>query len=254
MTVLTYQDAEGRHREYEFCQEVRIGSDLSRNEVVLPAALGVMREHAVITRSALNHLPVLVDLADGGTRVNDRRAVNVQVLRHGDELQLGQARLTLWEVRISRLKSGAHMVGRECPVCSDSFRAGDEVIACPRCPTVYHRDCWFSISICAYSGCEYPIHETVMDALSTWISFDRQLEEGSSLVESRDKENKLVRKGVSCRAGQRRDQVPFQMGQKVARCPSCETPFHLECWLGMDHCPVCSYNVRDLVNRVFQYG
>jgi len=244
MAILIYQDASGRYMEREFSEEVRIGSDPQRNDVVLPAEWDVAPEHAVITRSALNRMPLLVDLIGRGTKVNGQQIVRIRVLRQGDDLQIGQARLTLWEVRIARLLAGSRVVGRECPVCTDEFRAGDEVVVCPRCRTVHHRDCWFRIQVCAYYGCGYPIHETVMDTLAPWVVFDRKL----------DGESELVRNKKSCVAGNQSDQAPFQEGQKVAYCPSCHTPFHLECWLRLVHCPVCQYPVRELINRVFAAG
>lgn len=240
MAVLIYCDAGGQTREREFSEGVRIGSDPQRNDVVLPMEWGVAPEHAVIARAVLNRMPVLVDLSGGDTWVNGRRVVRLQVLHHGDILQVGQASLTLWEVRIARLPAGSRTVGRECPVCKVEFMAGDEVIACPRCRTVHHRDCWFSIPICSFYGCEYPVHETVTSILAPWVAFEELGEQ-----------SELVKREVQCRAGNPRDQVPFQKKQRVAYCPQCNTPFHLECWLTLTQCPVCQYGVKTLIDQVF---
>jgi hypothetical protein len=45
--------------------------------------------------------------------------------------------------------------------------------------------------------------------------------------------------------------VPFQLRQNVAFCPSCHTPYHLECFLTLSDCPVCKYDITALVNRLF---
>jgi Zn finger protein HypA/HybF involved in hydrogenase expression len=89
-----------------------------------------------------------------------------------------------------------------------------------------------------------------MDALSPWVAFERHLEEDSPLLE-RKKEERIIRPGTVCHAGTPRDRAPFQARQKVAYCPSCRTPYHLECWLQLDQCPVCQHKVRELIDRVF---
>lgn len=38
--------------------------------------------------------------------------------------------------------------GQKCPVCSQKFQDGDEVVVCPVCGTPHHRQCWID-----YGGC-----------------------------------------------------------------------------------------------------
>jgi hypothetical protein len=54
-----------------------------------------------------------------------------------------------------------------------------------------------------------------------------------------------------CAAGSPSDLVPFQREQDVAFCPSCEAPFHLDCWLCLAFCTGCRYDVRALIDKVF---
>jgi hypothetical protein len=61
----------------------------------------------------------------------------------------------------------------------------------------------------------------------------------------------MLQVGETCRAGQARDQVPFQAGQNAVYCPSCQSPFHLECFLTLPACPVCQYDIAALIRQTF---
>jgi hypothetical protein len=93
-------------------------------------------------------------------------------------------------------------------------------------------------------GCGYPIQESAVDTLADRVVFERHL--GAQAV--------LVAERQQCRAGRRVDSVAFQVGQAVARCPTCDVPFHLGCWLQLDTCPGCAHPTRAFIDRAFGAG
>lgn len=251
MPLLTFVDAGGQEQTVRFAEtdEIRIGTESGWSNVQLPPDLGVQPRHAVIMRSVLNRLLVLVDLAGKKTWVNRHPVVKVRVLRQGDTVQVGHCALGVAEVQITRLKAGDPAVGQKCPVSRRTLAAGDEVIACPGCRTIHEREAWFLIERCA-AGCGYPNRSVILDTLPSWLQIERDLDEESSLIEQIEN-GRVLRDGESCQAGQARDQVPFQPGQNAVYCPSCRSPFHLECFLTLPACPVCSYDIASLVNTAF---
>lgn len=251
MAILVYRDATGALSKHEFRGDLRIGAD-SRNQLVLPAGLGVAPEHALMTRSALNRVPVLIDLAAGQTWVEGRPVVGLQVLRHGAHIRLGAVELTLLELRIVRLRPGERAIGRACQICKDSLCAGDEVVSCPYCRILIHRSCWADASLCPNYNCSYSMHSAVMDALADQVHFERDIAEDSRLVERFNRRGTLVNQGTFCQAGEPRDQVTFQPHERAAFCPRCDTAFHLECWLRLEQCPVCRFDVWGLIDRAFR--
>ena len=255
MPVLIYQDSENHYKEWSFSDKIRIGSDPARNDLVLPTTAGVAPQHAVIINSMLNRMRVLVDLAGQNTRVNDRPIVSIQVLHQRDVLELGKIRLTMWEIRITSISQKDPSVGKPCLVCRRPFEVGKEVITCPRCFSLYHRECWFAINPCANYTCGYPVLESIMDALSASVTFERDLAENSELVELR-RSGQVIKKGKTCQARTREDQIPFQVGNDVAYCPSpaCRATFHPACWLNLERCTRCDYNIRQLLDETFLAG
>lgn len=250
MAILLYQLPGGPPLEHEFRGDLRLGAD-QRNQLVLPGELGVAPEHALITRSALNRVPVLIDLAGADTWVEGRRVIDLQVLRHGAGIRLGGVALTMLELRIIRLRGGDRAAGRSCAVCLEKQRPGDDVVICPHCGTMTCRDCWAYTTICPNYICGYPMHTTVMDALADEVRFERDIAEDSQLVERFNRRGTMINQGARCQADQPRDVVTFQAHERAAYCPKCETPFHLECWLHLERCPVCRFDVRALIDRVF---
>jgi ribosomal protein L37AE/L43A len=240
MSVLMCREEGALERRVEFERELRIGSDAGRDGLVLSEALGVAAEHAVITRAVIGKLLVLVDLTGVGLRVNRQRVTTLRVLHHGDIIEVGRVQLVLREIQIRRLAAAKGRY-KLCVPCSDDLRPGEEVVFCPNCAVPHHRHCWFSIPICSTDGCQYPIRETAIKALSPPCAFLVNLEQGAKLIAEKRK----------CDAGTRLDVVAFQEGDDVALCPSCEAPFHLRCWLGLERCTLCSYEVRALLDRVF---
>lgn len=245
MAVLIYNNIEGVHSAFPLPRErelLRIGSDASANQLVLPAALGVAVTHAAIVRIS-NGLPILVDLAGRGITVNGVRVVSLKVLRHDDQIGIGRVRLTLREMEITRLTAGASRSAGRCPVCKVSFQDNDEIISCPRCQFVHHRNCWFSMANCSTYACDYRIQETVMNALAKQVKFQRRLEADSELAQ----------KAARCAARAKRDMIAFQKGDTVAHCPgsNCRAIFHLSCWAGFDSCTKCGYRVKQLLDGVF---
>ncbi|MBI5958707.1 MAG: hypothetical protein HY866_08230 [Chloroflexi bacterium] len=251
MPLLTFADTQGQAHAVRFAEreEIRIGADEGWSNLTLPAALDVAPQHAIITRSAFNRLLMVIDLAGRATRVNQHPVVRLRVLRQGDTLQIGRCDLTVWEVQIRRLEAGDPVLGKKCPVSRRVFQVGMEVIACPGCGTVHERDSWFLIEHCA-AGCDYPNRQVIMDTLPSWMLVERHLDQDSRLIELIEN-GKVLQDGKFCQAGQARDQVPFQRGQHAVYCPSCQTPFHLECFVTLPTCPVCQYDITGLINRSF---
>jgi hypothetical protein len=253
MPILLYHNSEGPQKEFSFKEEISIGSDAERCGIVLPGDSGIAPWHAVIIRSALTRAPVLINLAGQNTWVNERPVIGVQVLRQRDVIRLAQIRLSLWEVRITRLELGNRFIGKECLVCQDIFKAGEKVIHCPHCDTPSHRDCWFAVKKCPNYTCGYHSQASTINVLSTSVQFEFKLQEDSPLVEIKGEDNLLKQEGRKCAAGTRRDKVAFQTGNNVAYCPAadCRTPYHLECWLMLDTCVACGYDVRQIIDQVF---
>jgi hypothetical protein len=265
MAALIYSDG-ASESVFRFSprDEIRIGSRVTSNQLVLSARDGVLPEHAVVTRSNRNHLPVVVDLSNGRIRVTgvdnvQAPVVYLRVLRHGDVLQLGSARVRLQEVEISQLPAKSRRIGQECPFCQVPLRApgsegedGDEadIIACPYCESVMHRSCWLACETCPSDPCTYPIRETIMLAFRPHMAIERALDQSSPLAEHRVR-GKLVRHGQHCQHGDRRDQEPFQAGQSVAYCPGCQEPYHLVCFFERERCAACAYDIKALTFRVF---
>jgi hypothetical protein len=241
MSVFLHQPEDGPSSKVEFRTELHIGSDPALNQLVLPERCGVAPEHVVVTRAVIGKLPVLVDLAGFGVRVNRQRVITIRVLHHGDTVEIGNARLLLREMEIRKLGAGSQHANRKCPVCTIDLKVDEEVVSCPNCDLLHHRDCWFGIPICSTDGCQYPIHETVMKVLSPSCTFMSKLE----------KESKLVTAQQRCAAATTRDLVPFQQNQDVAFCPSCELPFHLECWLVLARCTGCRHDIKSVIDEVF---
>lgn len=249
MPFLIYRGKEGSYHEKELSVKksmISIGSDPAVNDLVLSAELGVAPRQAVVIRSAVNNLPLLVNLAGQNTRVNGREVVRIQVLRQKDEIQVGQALITMWEVRIVAARAGNRAIGKPCPACTRAIQEGDEVVICPWCPTATHRLCWFPLEYCPnfnYS-CGYPIRERIIEVLSPWVAFERKL----------DKNAELIRKHKTCQALERGFQIPFNENDDVVYCPSCQATYHVVCWLGLDRCkfPGCRHEVQNLLNEVFR--
>jgi hypothetical protein len=251
MPLLTFVDGDGTRQRLTLADnaDICIGTDGTWSHVQLPAALGVAPRHAVIARSTLNRLLMLVDLTGDQTWVNQHPVVKVRVLRQGDTLRLGRCELNIWEVTIRHLYPDDPAVGQKCPVSRRVLQVGDAVIACPGCGMVHERDAWFLIERCA-AGCGYPNRAIILDTLPAGVMVERNLDAESRLVERIEK-GKVLQDGDFCQAGQARDQVPFQQGQNAVYCPSCQSPFHLECFLTLSACPVCQYDIAGLIDQTF---
>ncbi len=252
MPVLTFVDEQGQDRSVQFAEreEIRLGMDEAWSSLALPPAPDVTPRHAVIARSLINRLLLVVDLSGNQTWVNQHPVVKIRTLRQGDRLRIGRCELTVWEIQIARLKPGDPADGKKCPVSRRALNVGDEVIACPGCGAVHERDAWFLIERCA-AGCGYPNREVIMSTLPAWMQIERHLDQDSKLIERIDN-GKVLQNGQFCQANQARDQVPFQKGQNAVFCPACQTPFHLECFVTLPTCPVCQYDIADLIDRAFR--
>jgi hypothetical protein len=136
-------------------------------------------------------------------------------------------------------------LGRVCPFCTRPITEDAEVVLCPRCKVLQHKRCWFSLRQCAYYACQYPVQQTLRRSLSPPLRFE-SLEAGSA----------LVRDNVRCPARTRRDDVPFQAQDVVTRCPGCERPYHVVCWLARGRCASsgCGYDIEALLRGAFTPG
>ncbi len=244
MAVLAFADLndEPQSRTLGPDERVRLGAAVD-STLRLASGLSVLPHHAIICRSVLYGVWVLVDLAgrEGDTRVNTHRFVRLKTLRHRDRIQLGHAEVVFWEMVIENTTADSPWFGKRCPVCyGPPMNVGEPVVFCPRCQTPHHRDCWFGQTICSCYGCEYPVQAEALRALPTRVLFD-SLEEGSDLV---------VQKAI-CSAGELRDQSPFKPGEHVAYCPGCGSPYHAACFFGLRECPVCKYDAAALIADVF---
>ncbi len=251
MPLLTVHDS-GESFQFDRLDEVRLGTDAAWSSVALPDGLAVAARHAVLARSAFNRLLMVIDLSAGQTWVNQHPVTRLRVLRQGDTLRMGHCALTVWEVQIARLKPGDPAIGQKCPVSRQRFQAGDEVIACPGCGAIHERAAWFLVERCA-AGCGYPNRGVIIETLTGMLLVERDLDRESKLVE-RIENGQVLQDGARCQAGQARDQVPFQMGQHAVYCPSCQSPFHLECFLTLPACPVCGYDIDTVVRQAFWAG
>lgn len=240
MSAINYRFNNGPLNKVEFTRELRIGADNNLNHLVLPASAGVASQHAIITRAVVGKLPVLVSLAGSGLRVNRRTVVSLRVLHHGDRIEVGSAELQLREIQIKRMAEGAHGM---CPVCADALKVNDEIVRCPNCERTHHRGCWFNEEHCSTPGCQYPIHQTVIQALSPPVNFITKLE----------RSHKLVTNQKVCLSNPQSDLgMPFQQNEDVAFCPKCEGALHLRCWLASTKCPGCLYDIKHLMDTVFE--
>jgi hypothetical protein len=254
MAVLIFQaadgfgPAQGWPAEKEFAGELTVGA-APGNGLRLPPELGVAPRHALVTRSAVYHVPVLVHLAGESAplRVNGRRVVRLRALRHQDRIELGRARLLFVEVALHHVAAGSPLRGKKCLVCGGVFVEGDEVVPCPRphCRALHHARCWVTIPICSEYACGYPVEELIRRVLARWLAFEK-LERESELV----KEQKL------CAHCTRRHRVPFQPEETAVRCPRCAAPYHVECWFQQDACPAagCGYDVAALIRAALAPG
>jgi hypothetical protein len=245
MPVLTFQNADGSSGEYAFSDSESISLRI-RESGGTPFSLGEGSPQAIITRSRVYQVPVVVNMSgDAQVRVNGRRVVSLRVLRQGSHLQIGNLELTFWEMTLQDVSAGSALVSKRCPVCRLPFRSGDEVVVCPRCGVPHHKECWFEHDFCSNPGCLYPIRTTLK----------RLLAAHSVVVEQLAANSPLITQGTRCLAGTPGvDAYPFQAGQYVAYCPNrnCNAAFHLECWVSMGICPACNkYNVGKLLRSIF---
>lgn len=199
---------------------------------------------AIITRSRLYQVSVLVNLTGKDVRVNGRRVVGLRVLRQGAFIQLGELRLRFWEMTLTL--ADATLTRKRCPVCRIAFEVGDEVIICPRCKGPYHKGCYLEHDYCPdMAGCFYPVRATLKRVLA---AHDVRLE---TLAANSD----LVAQGQRCAAGTPLDREPFRAEQTAVYCPECGKPFHLECWIHLDQCPGCqTFSVKGLLRRILLPG
>ena len=210
MPLLTFQDAQGAAHSVQIAEaeDVRLGTDADWSNVILPAGMGVIPRHAILSRSSMNRLLMLLDLSGDQTWVNQHPVVKIRVLRQGDRVVMGRCALNVWEVQVRTLQPSDPAVGQKCPVSRRVLNVGDEVIACPGCGTVHERDAWFLIERCA-AGCGYPNRAVIMDTLPAWLVIERHMDQESKTDrESRERAGAPGGRNLPGRAGARSGAVP----------------------------------------------
>lgn len=55
--------------------------------------------------------------------------------------------------RFETLHDGHPFVGRPCVVCEKALEPGAEALACPRCKSLHHKECWIQNAGCGARGC-----------------------------------------------------------------------------------------------------
>lgn len=245
ISLIPLDAGSGEVFRFSLVRNIAIGSDSARCKLVLPGTGGV---HAILTKPAV--APSLLLVAQNGcdTRVNGHCVVCCQTLHHGDVLTIGHHRLLLWEIHREPY-SGKAVVN--CPVCFGPIQPGDLVMSCPQCGVAHHTDCWIRTLRCGSNICGYDMATPVMDALQRFgCVLERRLPPESALVVQR-KEGEVIHPGAFCAAGNKRDRSPFEVNDSVVFCGKCQRPYHLICFLVMAECPHCHWDVRDLVERLF---
>lgn len=96
-------------------------------------------------------LPVRVTFRREGLR-----AVSLVVLHHGDELAFAGHEVRFYEVQQLRLGKPAS-ARYQCFQCGVRLEAGELVVQCPLCTSLYHDECWSYLigSRCYARGCRY---------------------------------------------------------------------------------------------------
>ena len=54
---------------------------------------------------------------------------------------------------LEKITQGTEHVGQSCIFCQQQFRDTDEVVACPRCRSAHHVQCWKEKGGCGKTGC-----------------------------------------------------------------------------------------------------
>jgi hypothetical protein len=240
MPILTFVQPDGSLGEISFLdgQPAYLGTEPNGGQAA-PAA--------VIARSQVYQVPVIVPMRGQGIAVDGRRVVGLRVLRQGSHIKLGRADFTFWEMVLRQAPEGG--LGRQrCPVCRMNFAEGEEYVVCPRCGLPHHKECWFEHEFCTNPGCLYPIR----------ASMQRVLGHHGVTFEELAANSPLITQGRKCPAGTPGvDAQPFMSGQKITYCPNptCNAAFHLECWVGLELCPVCQkYSPAKLLRAAFTPG
>lgn len=190
--------------------EITIGAEAS-NTINLDSKNSVLPQHGVIVRSS--GAWVLIDKSNGNISINQSKIMLLQVLEHGDKIRFGEQELEYIEINIQKLAPKSMLIGVLCPFCMQKAKQGDEIILCPRCNTLHHRDCWFGTEKCA-KGCGYPTLPV------------EQLDSYSGLINS------------VCTCGK-----IFKRGDFVVHCPECAEPYHRhsDCWQKLAKCEKCDF-------------
>jgi hypothetical protein len=73
---------------------------------------------------------------------------------------------------VSSYSACADTAGALCPICQSTIGEGEEVLSCPGCEQVHHKDCWQEIGGCSTYGCaQAPAREkeaSVQAPLTAW--------------------------------------------------------------------------------------
>jgi uncharacterized C2H2 Zn-finger protein len=203
---------------------------------------GLSECHASLVRSPVYHSYLLLE-QDGKVSVNDVPVVGFRVLRHRDWIQLESERFIFIEVIFEIADQECE--DQACVVCGMPFDDCEEIVRCPKCSDLYHRDCWTVLDLCGRGReCAYPVRGVVLEALA-------DVGVRSERVRAKDP---LLDKHTVCPATVNHDKPqPLAEGEDIVHCPECGTVFHEKCWLVMDQCSSsgCHFNIQSHLSRVF---
>ena len=161
-------------------------------------------------------------LAGHHVRVNERLLDGIRVLRHGDVIQLGTARLLYLDFAVLKLKPGSKLLTRSCSLnrCKELFTLEEfnsEVVVCPWCASPYHARCWLAMERCGTQDC-YPIRRMLLAEIGEHVKLEKagaEADEGHLYCAARCENPEIT-----------------NANQMLIRCPNvnCGAPYHAGCW------------------------
>jgi hypothetical protein len=90
--------------------------------------------------------------------VNRCKVTLFKIVREGDILTFGSTEFHFHEISKAILTSESDSVVQQqrCTICRKLFKAGDEVVYCPKCNRMYHQHCWaYQKGRCPNRFCQY---------------------------------------------------------------------------------------------------
>lgn len=203
---------------------------------------GLEECHGSIVQSSTYHSYLLLEL-DGKVAVNNLPVVEFRVLRHRDQIQLGEERFTFIEVLFQ--DADEKFEDQVCSSCGTPFEQGEKIVQCPKCGDRYHRDCWLNLDMCGRGRqCAYPVRGVILEALA----------DTGIRSESVRPEHPILAKQTKCPSTERHDHAKLiEEGDDIIHCPDCGMIFHEKCWMIMERCSGsgCHFSIQSHLHRTF---